>query len=109
MKVEIEAYAPLKCGFLMDQSPHLDAWFEFKYERLFDFRFYYGRLGHLKTDCSFDPPSDLALKWDIGPKGYGPWIQANPTEKKSSRLTEIIVGPKSASQDYEYQARQTPS
>ena len=39
MKVEIEAYAPLKCGFLMDQSPQPSVWFDFRYERLFDFCF----------------------------------------------------------------------
>ncbi len=36
------------------------------------------------------------------------WLQANPTEQKSSRLTEIIAGPKSSSQDYMQRASQTP-
>jgi hypothetical protein len=72
-------------------------WFDFKYERLSDFCFHYGRLGHLKPGCKSDPPFELALKWDIGPKGYESWLQANPTEQKSSRLMEIIAGPKSSS------------
>ena len=66
MKVEVKVYAPLKCGFLMDQSPKPDRWFKFKYERLSDFCFHYGRMGHLKTDCNFDPPSKVTLKWDVG-------------------------------------------
>jgi hypothetical protein len=106
IRVEIEAYAPLKCGFLMDQSPLSDTWFDFKYERLSDFCFHYGRLGHLKTECHFEPPSEQALKWDIGPKGYGPWLQADPSEQKASRLKEIISGSRSTSHDYDARASQ---
>ena len=56
-------------------------------------------MGHLKPECRFDPSSEMELKWDVGPKGYGVWIQANPAEQKSSRLTEIIPEPKSSNQD----------
>uniref|UniRef100_A0A2N9HT90 CCHC-type domain-containing protein n=1 Tax=Fagus sylvatica TaxID=28930 RepID=A0A2N9HT90_FAGSY len=107
MKIEVEAYAPLKCGFLMDLSPHPDVWFDFKYERLSDFCFHCGRLGHPKSECHFDPPSEQALKWDVGPKGYSPWLQADPVEQKSARLTTIIAGPTPSSQDYEYRARKS--
>jgi hypothetical protein len=107
LRVEIEAYAPLKCGFLMDQSPLSDTWFDFKYERLSDFCFHCGRLGHLQTECHFEPPTEQDLKWDVGPKGYGPWLQADPTEQKSSRLKEIISGPRNTTQDYEARVNQT--
>jgi hypothetical protein len=109
MKVEVEAYAPLKCGFLMDQSPQPDRWFDFRYERLSDFCFHCGRMGHLKTECNFDHPSEVALKWDVGPKGYGSWLQANPIEQKSSRLVEIISSSKASSQDYMARASQNPT
>ena len=52
IKVELEVSKPLKSGFFLNRDPLLDIWVQLKYERVADFCFKCGRLGHVKIRCS---------------------------------------------------------
>ena len=51
VKVEVKVDDPLRSGFYLDRSPQPDLWIQFKYERVAEFCYKCGRLGHLKARC----------------------------------------------------------
>uniref|UniRef100_A0A2N9IET1 CCHC-type domain-containing protein n=1 Tax=Fagus sylvatica TaxID=28930 RepID=A0A2N9IET1_FAGSY len=51
-KVEIKSSAPLLKGFWLERTQLSDLWVQLKYERLPDFCYLCGRLGHMKKECT---------------------------------------------------------
>ena len=89
VKVDFEVAKPLKSGFYLDRSPHPELWVRFKYERIANFCYKCGRLGHLKAKCVYTGANlEKALMQD--PFGYGPWLKADPMTKRNSRWVEFI-------------------
>lgn len=52
VKVEFEVSKPLESGIFLDRDPLPGIWIQLKYERVADFCFKCGRLGHVKVRCS---------------------------------------------------------
>ncbi|OMO81698.1 Zinc finger, CCHC-type [Corchorus capsularis] len=76
MKVKVNVEDPLKTGFYLQRKYKPSSWVSFKYERLPDFCFHCGRLGHVNKDCKF--------RDDGRKKGsYGHWMKANQLKKAS--------------------------
>ncbi|XP_028122322.1 uncharacterized protein LOC114319496 [Camellia sinensis] len=74
LRVEINVTAPLPKGFMLKrQTAHSsklkDTWVEFKYERLSDFCYDCGRIGHKKPACKF------VSREEGRTSGYGPGLR----------------------------------
>lgn len=52
VRVDVDVYNPLKLGIFIKNDDGTNHWLAFKYERLSDFYFGCGRLGHMVNDCS---------------------------------------------------------
>ena len=85
VKVEFEVSKSLKSGFFLDRDPLLDIWIQLKYERVIDFCFKCGRLGHVKVKCS----SQLQ-KMLNEPQGFGPWMKVEIQGKRTSRWVGFL-------------------
>ena len=80
---------PLKSGFYLDRNPPPELWVRFKYERIAEFCYKCGRLGHSKAKCiNMGANSEKALTQD--PFRYGPWLKADLMTKRASRWVEFI-------------------
>ncbi|KAK3040477.1 hypothetical protein RJ639_028762 [Escallonia herrerae] len=77
LRVEIDIENPLPKGFSMEREGREDAWIQFRYERLLDFCFRCGCLGHVRKWCNkdIDPTAEWKLAGATRP--YFPWIQAS--------------------------------
>ncbi|KAK3037272.1 hypothetical protein RJ639_029684 [Escallonia herrerae] len=81
LRVEIDIRKPLFTGFNRSKDPLRMSWVQLQFERLPDFCFNCGRLGHVGRSCQDPPlvsPSALASP-------YGPWLRSDfispiPTE-----------------------------
>ncbi|KAB2620501.1 hypothetical protein D8674_040344 [Pyrus ussuriensis x Pyrus communis] len=62
---------PLTTGCWLPRDNNNETWIEFRYERLQDFCYRCGRIGHTNIECSF-----AAVKG--GMVGYGEWTRAAP-------------------------------
>ncbi|KAM1247963.1 hypothetical protein TB2_043970 [Malus domestica] len=71
VRVVVNSKNPLIPGCWLSRGQDTDTWVEFKYERLQDFCYRCGHIGHANTECSFEPQKGHAA-------GYGEWIKAAP-------------------------------
>ncbi|KAM2045458.1 hypothetical protein ACFX1T_009646 [Malus domestica] len=71
VRVVVNSKNPLIPGCWLSRGQDTETWVEFKYERLQDFCYRCGRIGHANTECSFEPQKGHAA-------GYGEWTKAAP-------------------------------
>ncbi|PQP97764.1 uncharacterized protein Pyn_30461 [Prunus yedoensis var. nudiflora] len=72
MRVMIDSNNPLPQGFWLPRAEGQDTWVEFKFERLSDFCFICGKLGHLQRSCN----SSGSLSGISEQAAYGEWMKA---------------------------------
>ena len=86
-RVNVNTENPLINGCWLSRETNRDTWVDFSYERLQDFCFKCGRIGHANTECSFEPSKG-------GIAGYGDWMKAAPIwdEVENRRPTVIGMG-----------------
>ncbi|XP_050278122.1 uncharacterized protein LOC126719632 [Quercus robur] len=90
VKIELKIEDPLWSGFFLDRSTNVDLWIQFKYERVADFCYKCGRLGHLKARC---PRTESTARNSDGkePYGFGPWMKAENVGKRTTRWVEFLA------------------
>ncbi|XP_050145591.1 uncharacterized protein LOC126621231 [Malus sylvestris] len=71
VKVAVNTSNPLTTGCWLPRTNEKESWIEFRYERLQDFCYKCGRIGHSNIECSYE-----AVKG--GMAGYGEWTKAAP-------------------------------
>nr|POE94975.1 uncharacterized protein CFP56_51131 [Quercus suber] len=90
VKVELKVEDPLMSGFFLDRNTQPNLWIRFKYERIAEFCFKCGRLGHLKARCLW---ADAEVQSNSKePFGFGPWLKAEAASNRASRWVEFIAG-----------------
>jgi hypothetical protein len=97
VRVEFDITQPLVTGFPLDRKNLPDLWISFKYEKLGNFCYGCGRLGHEQTDC-MDPDIQLLLKDNKKCGIFDKWLRADNDcfqsgiQLKKIRSHELIDG-----------------
>ncbi|KAJ7961439.1 Zinc CCHC-type-like protein [Quillaja saponaria] len=82
IKVELDIYNPLKCVFFHSRPPPLNAlWIQFKYERMAQFCFKCGTLGHVMKWCKESTITKIEAPDGKKVQLYGPWMNSESTIK----------------------------
>ncbi|GLT68115.1 hypothetical protein SLA2020_403740 [Shorea laevis] len=89
IRVSINLLLPLSPGFTHHRPPKPPIWIQYKYERLSDYCYVCGRLGHLSFNC-VESPNPLGYGY------YGAILKAS--SPKYNRVIQLIA-PKSPSSD----------
>ncbi|KAM1882505.1 hypothetical protein ACFX13_003987 [Malus domestica] len=71
VRLLIDTGKPLCNGCWIRRDQNRDTWVDFRYERLQDFCYRCGRIGHGNTECTFQAPGE-------GGAAYGEWTKAPP-------------------------------
>ena len=85
-KVTFDTAKPLVSGCWIPRPNNNESWIEFRYERLQDFCYKCGRIGHANVECTFE-----AIKGGLA--GYGEWTKAPP-------VRDIVQPPKQMASTY---------
>ncbi|KAL7226425.1 hypothetical protein ACSBR1_021512 [Camellia fascicularis] len=70
IQVIVDIRNPLKTGFHLRRGESPDIWVDFKYERLSQFCYNCGRIGHVYRGCKFSTSSGK----------FGPWLRATSSD-----------------------------
>ncbi|GMY31888.1 hypothetical protein FCV25MIE_27130 [Fagus crenata] len=98
VRVDINVDAPLKPGFFLPRPGLSDLWIGIKYEKIPDFCFNCGFIGHNFKECSITPkmiPNPFGKSF----QAFGPWVQADNDEQpigvyaKNSNETQGFQSP----------------
>ncbi|KAF7150852.1 hypothetical protein RHSIM_Rhsim02G0125600 [Rhododendron simsii] len=84
VKVEINISQPPPKGFWLRGKTGKDLWISYLYERLPDFCYACGRIGHDNRGCRF------TLRGAEGQSGYGPKLRTGRARKIAVPIEEII-------------------
>lgn len=76
IRVDIALDALIPASFFQNREDGEDAWVQFKYERLSDFCYKCGALGHVTSRCHLETPATISSGNGITTKLYGPWLRA---------------------------------
>ncbi|KAL2941944.1 hypothetical protein RDABS01_030294 [Bienertia sinuspersici] len=87
VKVMIDIGKPLRRGAKIATSANSSKWVDIKYERLGDFCYYCGKLGHVDRDCNEIEESKDELKEMV--YKYGPWLRASSLKRGRVSKDEI--------------------
>lgn len=75
VQVRVDVLKSLKSSVFIKNDDGSTQWLPFKYERLYNFCFNCGRLGHTVGICSSPPPDNHGA---LDPRlAFGPWMRAN--------------------------------
>ncbi|KAH7851099.1 hypothetical protein Vadar_007269 [Vaccinium darrowii] len=85
IKVEIDTNIPLPKGFWLRRNgvSNPDIWVSYKYEKLPDFCYWCGRIGHDNRVCRF------VTKEEGSTSGYGPDLRTGRARKSDAQVMEI--------------------
>ncbi|KAM1122858.1 hypothetical protein FF1_004321 [Malus domestica] len=85
VRVVVNWKNPLVPGCWLSRGQDSETWVEFKYERLQDFCYRCGRIGHANSECSFEPQKSNTA-------GYGEWTKAAPVRDVVLPLRRVDSG-----------------
>ncbi|KAK3028765.1 hypothetical protein RJ639_037986 [Escallonia herrerae] len=93
LRVEIALEQPIPKGFALKREGREDTWIQFRYERLPDFCFRCGFLGHVRKWCirPIDPTAEWKYAGEL--QQYSPWIRASYEGEKSYRYSNSSHNP----------------
>ncbi|KAB2632299.1 hypothetical protein D8674_028546 [Pyrus ussuriensis x Pyrus communis] len=77
VRILVDTEKPLFKGCWIRRESNKETWVEFRYERLQDFCYKCGRIGHINTECSAEMSGE-------GEVAYGEWIKAPP-------IREVVI------------------
>ncbi|KAH7855978.1 hypothetical protein Vadar_031225 [Vaccinium darrowii] len=102
VRVLIDISKPLKKGFFLKRTEEDDLWVKFKYERLSDFCYMCGKIGHMVNDCKekggngnrnleYDGSLRAESSWvdTIQAVDKGPEVMAHPNIREESSRSGI--------------------
>lgn len=84
-RVMVNTSEPLTKGCWLPRDNNKDTWVEFRYERLQDFCYCCGRLGHTNNECSFEPTKGEAAR-------YRKWTKMGPIREVVDLPRAILFG-----------------
>ncbi|CAL9016473.1 unnamed protein product [Prunus brigantina] len=82
MRVLVDSNNPLPQGFWLPRAEGQSTWVEFKYERLSDFCFNCGKLGHLYRNCS----SNRSQLDTFEETAYGEWMKTSAIRDSRAQI-----------------------
>lgn len=80
--ISINVNKPFTAGFWLPRSNLLKAWIQIRYEKLIDFCFKCGRLGHDKKTCKGEKAMNPT---DDSKPLFGPWLSTPPLKNLPSQ------------------------
>ncbi|KAB2625745.1 hypothetical protein D8674_017405 [Pyrus ussuriensis x Pyrus communis] len=85
IRILVDTEKPLFKGCWIRRDSNKETWVEFRYERLQDFCYKCGRIGHINTECSVEMSGE-------GKVAYGEWIKAPPVREVAISTRMECVG-----------------
>nr|POE99079.1 hypothetical protein CFP56_56263 [Quercus suber] len=92
VRIEIDVSCPLVPGFPLERDQLPDLWIPFKFEKLGNFSYGCGMLGHDQRDCP-NKGVQLLLKEGVNFGFYGKWLRADNNEFQPGIKLENLLNP----------------